>query len=450
MTILLRNVARVPLPDDEAVIKKIFNLYLHSNFKEEVIKNYVYKAGSGVAYLPLNRTKLDYVASLLNTEIVDERAEGDPLNEPFVLKPDFKFREHQTEAVPELLKIIQRDQYGVLKAACSSGKTVAMTWVAGHLGKKVLVLCDQGNLAGQWKAAFEDIVWGKKATILDKKKDLSADVIIATFQFLHSNPELLATMKDMFGCCLIDELHISGAPTYKNVLFKLNNKYRIGTSATVMRKGYSADVVTDLISDVSLEMIDVNALVPEIRFMASDVPFFSNDPDTFTKTLTKLSENDKRNSMIVELIRELVISQHRKILYVGPRILSLEYLHSKVKEFCQSVLYIGSTTLKQDQALSTGLAAGTIDIILTEKKAEKGLDLPEIDTVIIAKPMNSESTVIQIVGRGLRPLEGKLTPVVYDLVDTGSLAYRFAKNRYFWYKKRGYKMPTERPIFLGA
>lgn len=448
MPIILRNVARVLFPDDNDELKsKILGLYTHTNRNDESILNYVYKAGSGMAYLPLNRTKLNYVAELLNETIVDERAEGLPIQEPFLLKEGFEFRPHQVEPVPMLLGIILENKYGVLKAPCSCGKTVAMTWVAGHLGKKTLVLVDQGNLAGQWKEAFEKIVWGKTATILDKKKDLSADVIIATFQFLHKNPELLAKMKDMFGTCLIDEMHISGAPTYKNVLFKLNNKYRIGTSATVMRKGYSEEVVTDLVSDISLEMVDQNALIPEIRFVRSDVAFHSNNPDDFTKTLTKLSENETRNAKIISLLKSLV-AKGRKVLYVGPRILSLEYLHKSIKDSCNSVLYVGSTTLKQDQALRDGLAAGNIDVILTEKKSEKGLDLPMLDTVVIAKPMNNQATVIQIVGRILRHLPGKPSPVVFDFVDKGDLACRFAKNRYWWYKKSGYKMPEEKPYFL--
>lgn len=448
MPIIVRNVARVEIPDDDKLRTKIFDLYIHNHKDKdkEPVQNYIYKGG-GVAYLPLNSRKLDYVAELLGQEIVDQRSPGEPLKESFILKPSFEFRPHQVEPVPKLLEIIKRDKYGVLKAPCSCGKTVAMTWVAGHLGKKTLVLVDQGNLAGQWKEAFEDIVWGKSATILDQKKDLSGDVVIATFQFLHRNPELVLGMKDMFGTCLIDEMHISGANTYAKVLLKLNNMYRIGTSATVMRKGFSADVVTDYISDVSLEMTDSNALVPEIIFITTGVSFYSNHPDNFTKTLTILSENDERNALTVELVRRLVY-EGRKILFVGARIESLKFIHSKLIEFCQSVLYVGSTNLKQDKALRTGLEAGTIDIILTDKKAEKGLDLPNLDVVIIAKPMNNEATVTQIVGRILRSLEGKPNPVVYDFVDNGSLAWRFAKNRYYWYKKRKYKLPENKPFFL--
>lgn len=443
MHILLRNMARVELPDDKRT--EVLKMYCHENRNGDVIQNYRYK--DGVAYLPLNRPKLEVVASILGQEIVDERSLGAPLKEPFSLKSDFAFRPHQEEPVPKLLEFTKRHQYAVLKAPCSCGKTVSMTWVAGHLGRKTLVLVDQGNLAGQWQEAFQTIVWGKKAAILKKEADLAEDVVIATFQLLHRNPDLLRKMKDMFGTCLIDEFHTSGAKTFRQVLFKLNNYYRIGTSATIMKKGFSNEILTDLVAPVSIEMVDDKALVPEIRFIDTGVSFTSNNPDDFTRILTDLAESQARNDLIVALLKAL-IKANRRVLFVGSRISALQYLHDRLKEFCNPVLYVGSTTLKQDQALRDGVADGSIDVVLAERKIEKGVDLPRLDTLVLAKPMNNEATVTQVAGRILRPCEGKPKPVIFDLVDRGSLAWRFARNRFYWYKKLGYTFDKPDYFFL--
>ena len=441
MPIVIRNMAKVELPDDKRL--EVLGPYAHENRKGEVVFNYVYKGG--VAFLPLNKRKLDYVSEILNEPVIDERSVGEAIDGSFVQAPTFKFRGHQEKPAPELLKFVLENQYAVLKAPCSCGKTVVMTWVAGMLNKKTLVLVDQGNLAGQWQEAFK-MVWGHDATILDTKNDLSNKVVIATFQYLHRHPELVLKMKDMFGTCLVDEFHGSAAKTYRNVLFRLNNYYRIGTSATVMRKGYSEEILTDLIADVSVEMVDDKALVPEIRFIDTKCGFWSNNPDNFTKTLTKLSENVDRNQLILNLIRSEV-KQGRKVLFVGSRIESLKYLHSQL-DGCKSVCYIGSTTLAQDKALKTGLEDGSINVILADKKVEKGVDLPDLDVVIIARPMNNQATVTQIVGRVLRPVEGKPQPIVYDLVDHGSLAWTFARNRFWWYKRLKYKFDKPTYFFL--
>jgi len=434
MAIILRNLAKVSLTDNHKL--EVLKMYSHESRSGDSVQNYLYKEGT--AYLPLNPTKLKLVSRLTGQELVDERSSGRPLKEPFVLNPAFKFREHQVEAAPKLLAFTQKNQYALLRAACSTGKTIVMTWVSGNLGKRVLVLVDQGNLADQWKEAFE-LVWGREATILKKEEDLGADVLICTFQLLNKHKDWLPKIKDSFGTCLLDEFHGDAAKTYRMILFGLNNFYRIGTTATLMRKGFSEEVLTDLVADVSVEMVDQKALIPEIRFVPTDVGWCSNNPDDFSKILTELSQNDKRNEMIIDLIREQV-SLGRKVLFVGARIESLKYLHNKASEFCSVVLYVGSTTQKQDLALREGLASGVTQVIFADKKVEKGLDLPALDVLILAKPVNNEATVTQLVGRIVRALQDKPTPIVYDLYDRGNMAWRFAGNRLRWYRGLGYKI----------
>jgi len=434
MPILLRNLARVELQDSTKL--EVLKMYSHENRNGEVIQNYIYR--DGVAFLPLNATKLGLVSVLTGQELVDERSEGAGLKEPFVLNPVFKFREHQVEAAPQFLEHLQKNLYGVLKAGCGCGKSAVNTWVAGHLQKKTLILVDQGNLAGQWQEAFK-MVWNKDAAILKSEKDLAADVVISTFQFLNRNVEILKKMKDLFGCCVCDEMQISAATTYKKVLMSLNNRYRIGTTATLMKKGFSNEVLTDLIADISVEMKDSNTMIPEIHFLSTDVAWCSNNPDDFSKILTELSQNDRRNEFIIELIKKEVL-RGRRVLFVGARIESLTYLHAKVSEFCAATLYVGSTTLKQDQALKDEVASGNVQVVFADKKIEKGVDVPSLDVLILAKPVNNEATVTQLVGRIVRALQGKPTPIVYDLYDRGNLAWRFAGNRLRWYRGLGYKI----------
>lgn len=434
MPIVIRNLARIELQDDHKL--QVLKMYSHENSKGEVIQNYLYH--NGVAYLPLNATKLRLVEILTGQSVQDERSDGAPLKEPFVLRPEFSLRPHQVEAAPKFVEHLKKNFYGVLKAGCGCGKSAVNTWVAGHLQRKTLILVDQGNLAGQWQEAFK-MVWNKDASILKSEKDLEADVVVATFQLLNKNPDLLKKMKDLFGCCVCDEMQISAAQTYKKVLMALNNRYRIGTTATLMRKGFSNEVLTDLIADVSVEMKDSNTLTPEIHFVPTDVSWCSNDPDQFSKILTELSQNDRRNQLIIELVRR-EIGEGRKILLVGSRIEALTYLHQKISEFCSSTLYVGSTTLKQDQALKDDVASGRAQVVLADKKLEKGCDIPSLDTLILAKPVNNEATVTQLVGRIVRALEGKPTPKVYDLYDKSNLAWRFAGNRLRWYRGLGYKI----------
>ena len=56
-------------------------------------------------------------------------------------------------------------------------------------------------------------------------------------------------------------------------------------------------------------------------------------------------------------------------------------------------------------------------LFATYQMGDTGTNIPELDTVLLATP---RANVKQTVGRGLRKLPGKATPVVIDLVDTDS------------------------------
>lgn len=437
--ILLKNVARVELPDD--LKTTVLEMYVHYDRSGDYIRNYKYK--DGVAYLPLNADKLKIVSRLTGQEIKDERNPGHPLSSPFVLNPEFKFRDHQPEAAAEMLEKIKSEKYGVLKAGCGCGKTVVMTWVAGHLERKILVMVDMGNLQTQWQEAFE-IVWNKKADIITSKTKEFGDVCIVTFQLLHSNPELTLKLTKEFGCILLDEFHSAAAETRRDILFKMDSEYRIGCTATLMRKGFSNDVLTDMVSGVTVEMIDENALKADVHFIPTGSLFSFNDPEQWGKIMSKLSKDQNRNFEIAK-VAAVNTKLGRVVLLVGITVESLKQvlkILEKVPE-CKPIVYTGSTSLKQDKELRRKVESGEINLVATSKKADKGLDLPRLDCLVLAKPSNNEAFVTQIAGRIVRAMKDKPTPVIYDMTDGGSLSRRIMKNRKKWYEKEGYNIVKE-------
>jgi len=437
MAIILRNMAQVSLPEEHKL--EVLSMYVHDSKSGDSIRNYKYN--NGVAYLPLNSRKLHRVAQLLGEELVDERSNGENPSENYVVNPAFVFREHQTQPSHALLDFCLNNNYAVLEAPCSCGKTVVMTWVAGMLNRKILILVDMGSLQSQWKEAFQ-IVWKKEATILDRTSRVFGDVCIATFQLLHFNPELVAAVKKEFGVLVLDEAHTTQSDTRREVLMKMNNKYRLACSATMIKKNYSDDVLTDMIADISVRMVDNKALKAEVYFVPTTTKFYSNDPDNWGKTTSKLGKDGLRNKYIADLVADLCRAG-RKIAVICVTIESCEAVAATLLNICPECklrVYIGSTNLKQDQALREDLASGMINTVITVKKLEKGVDLPSLDCLVLAKPANNEAFVVQIAGRIVRPLEGKPTPVIYDLVDKGELSQRFAYNRGRWYKKLGYSV----------
>lgn len=437
MPIILKNLAQVYLPPEHRA--EVLGMFFHEGRDGSSIKNYKYDSKNGYAYLPLNQRKLLYVSRLLGEAIEDDRSEGVVVSSPFVENPKFKFRDHQTIPAIELLGFTRGNNYSVLQAPCSCGKTVVMTWVAGNLGKKILILVDMGSLQSQWAEAFE-LVWGKKVQIIANSDTEFADVCVATFQMLHFNPDLVKVMRKEFGTLLLDEFHATSSSTRREILMQMNNKYRIGCTATPYKKGYSDEVLSDMVADVSVEMIDDKALKAEVYFEPTGTRFYSSNPDDWGKIQSKLGKDERRNLMAAAIVAEQV-KEGRKILVIGVTIDSLKQIEAYLLKNCPECklrVYIGSTTLKQDLALREDIANGTINTLLTVKKAEKGLDLPSLDCLVLSRPANNEALIVQLAGRIVRRLEGKPTPKIIDVVDRSELAVRFASNRRRWYKKLGY------------
>lgn len=69
--------------------------------------------------------------------------------------------------------------------------------------------------------------------------------------------------------------------------------------------------------------------------------------------------------------------------------------------------------------------------------AKEGLDIPELDVLVMATP---KQDVAQPIGRILRSMAGKKKPVVLDFVDEAGLLVGFARSRSNKYRQLGYEV----------
>jgi len=78
-------------------------------------------------------------------------------------------------------------------------------------------------------------------------------------------------------------------------------------------------------------------------------------------------------------------------------------------------------------------------IFATFSQAHEGLDIPSLDTVILATP---KSDIVQSIGRIMRETKGKNNnPNIYDIFDQWSVCHAMYNKRLRVYKQGGFKMP---------
>ena len=141
-----------------------------------------------------------------------------------------------------------------------------------------------------------------------------------------------------------------------------------------------------------------------------------------------LAENGARNRLICELVRDAV-NEGRTVLLLAGLVDHVECLARELGDMARA-LHGRMAKKARDRALSD-VREGRASVLIGTQIADEGLDLPALDTLVLAAPSRSPGRTEQRVGRILRNCEGKRQAVVFDLVDEHPVLYGQARNRFF-------------------
>ena len=153
---------------------------------------------------------------------------------------------------------------------------------------------------------------------------------------------------------------------------------------------------------------------------------------SFTKLISDIANDKKRNQIIVDLCNSLKGST----IVLSDRVDQLKYLN----ELIDNSIEIDGSTKKatREQALED-VKNGKYKVLLASYKlAKEGLDCKILENVVFATPVKDEAIVIQCIGRAQRTYEGKTIANIYDLVDDVSMLDRFFVKRRSVYKRKGW------------
>jgi len=146
--------------------------------------------------------------------------------------------------------------------------------------------------------------------------------------------------------------------------------------------------------------------------------------------ITEVVEDRGRNKMLVELVKK-ASSGTRQLLVLSDRRHHCEFLHQCFPK--TSGLYMGGMKEAQLQESSKKKI-----IFATFSQAHEGLDIPTLDTVILASP---KSDITQSIGRIMRETKGKKNnPHIYDIHDPWSIFTAMYYKRMKVYRQGGFKI----------
>jgi|WetSurMetagenome_2_1015567.scaffolds.fasta_scaffold08587_7 superfamily II DNA or RNA helicase len=331
-------------------------------------------------------------------------------------------RAEQRSAVQEIATLFRGGIFGgIIQAKPGWGKTVAALALAAELGVPTLVVVHKEFLMDQWKERIKTFLPGAVIGHVQQDQcDFHGCTIVMGMVHSLAGAQYPAEFYEWPGLVITDEVHRIGASTWSVVPPRFRARWRLGFTATPRRKDGADDVFWKHIGPILFAGKE-ERLKPTVKRVWTNFKLVQTDrfnPNLAPRHLVLrfLCASKHRNDVIVDQVIQ-ALAKGRKCLVLSERLEHLERIGDRLtsvwpQEYGEPPTighYVGGKTKAQ-----LDVSAKARVILATIQYAAEGLDIPELDTLFLVTPM---SDVEQAVGRILRPVDGKRSPIVVDFRD---------------------------------
>jgi superfamily II DNA or RNA helicase len=340
------------------------------------------------------------------------------------------------------------EQSGTVIAPCGAGKTTIGAAAIAALRTPALVLVHTLDLVEQWRARCASQLGVEAGLIGDGQVDVDGRrVVVGTIQTLASwTWSERYELGQKFGLVILDEAHHAPARTFAEVMAALPGRYRLGLTATPKRQDGLDDILWWTCGRKVFEVRQRDlesqgyTMAPDITWVPTQFAPRSS-ADDWTALMDELAKDADRNAL---LVRGIVAQARagRCVLVLADRVSHCEELAARVKGMgVPAKALTGRLTKKARGEVLRDVLTGALPVVTATSLADEGLDLAVLDCVVLAAPSRNEGRVQQRVGRVCRPWDGKLQPLVFDLVDPFGAAQGMARKRRKLYERLGWSPP---------
>lgn len=359
--------------------------------------------------------------------------------EKYRLKPNSM----QVGFITNLKKILEAgEDRALLISATGTGKTYASAFAMRELGfKRVLFLVHRGQLARQTKKSYEK-VFAKSVSmglVGTGYHEYDADYVFATVQTLNRDEHLLQYDKDAFDCIVLDEAHHVTADTYQKIMKHFLPKLWLGMTATPDKRddNVAGRNVYELFNyqiayEIRLQQaMEENLLCPFHYFGITDLSIVGDDKDN--RDFSMLTSDERVKHIIQqanyygysgEKVKGLIfcssIKETQELSYKFNNIVNPD-----TGEYFRTIALNGDANEQERQDAFERLAMNEseanvhkqpLDYIFSVEILNEGVDIVEVNQVIMLRPTQSPIVFIQQLGRGLRKADGKEYVVILDFI----------------------------------
>lgn len=356
----------------------------------------------------------------------------------------------QVAFVKNVKELIENgEQKALLISATGTGKTYASAFALREMNpKKMLFLVHREQIAKQALASYKRVFGSRRSdgstykyallsgnTSKDIENIKDADLIFATMLLMSKDNVLREFAPDAFSVICLDEAHHSGADSYQKIMNYFQPGFWLGMTASPETNRFDVYEIFDhnIAYEIRLQQaLEENLLCPFHYFGITDLSvdgetIGDDDQAEGLRNFNRLTSDDRVN---------YVIEQAKYYGHSGERVKGLIFCSRKEEakklslKFNERGLRTVALTggdndarrgevierLVMDVPKENLSESDYLDYIFTVDIFSEGVDIPEVNQVIMLRPTQSAIVFVQQLGRGLRKAENKDFVVILDFI----------------------------------
>lgn len=318
----------------------------------------------------------------------------------------------------------------LLLSSTGTGKSLASAFMLREMGtRRALFIVHREQIAKQTLKSYKR-VFGSSRTyglLSGNSRELGAEFLFATMQMMSKEDILSHYSPGDFDVIILDECHHAGAESYQKIMRYFKPKFWLGMTASPDTNQYDIYSIFDhhIAYEIRLQQaLEEDLLCPFHYFGITDLEINGEvfDDNAGVKNFSNL---------ISDVRVDYVIDKANYYGFSGDRVKGLIFCSRKdeakelSKKFNERGLRTEVLTGEDAQERRESVIArltndedgdDQLDYIFTVDIFNEGVDIPEINQVIMLRPTQSPVVFIQQLGRGLRKYEGKEYVVILDFI----------------------------------
>jgi len=347
-----------------------------------------------------------------------------------------KPHEAQQKALSALHNARQKSlSKGLVVLATGLGKTYLSAFdVVSAKANTILFIVHVDFILRQAKNSFEKVMperasemgfyTGKVKDINDKK------IIFTTIQTINREKNYSVFSRDFFDYIIIDESHHSAAESYKKVINYFQPKFLLGLTATPERMD-KKDILEFYGNNFLFEMNQSDAIKQGYLVSLNYKGFLDNvDYTNIHYNGFRYDVSDLNKALMIELRDQAIINKFKELAVNKKTIgfcVSIEHadwmaeafkkagfdaisIHSKINDDNTDGAYQDATEIINAFDKSKHQIAFVVDML------NEGVDIPDVECLLMLRPTESNTILTQQIGRGLRIASGKKEILVLDFI----------------------------------